>query len=518
MRNSSVIGRAAATAAVLVAVAAVAVILLSGGSSYQVKAVFTNASQIVNGDLVEVSGNSIGAVSNITLTPTGQAELTLTINNKSYEPLRQGTQATIREASLSGIANRYVDLRLGPGTAAKINDGGTIPTQDTTSAVDLDELFNTLDAPTRKGLQEVIQGSASQYAGQGKAIQAAWQYLNPAVVSTSVLFREINRDTNRFTNLLVKSSNLVTDVSQRSSDLTGLIQHLSSTTGALANQRTALGRSIQRLPPFMRLANTTFVNLRRALDDIQPLVDATRPVAPKLQKLLAALKPLAEQSVPTVRDLANIVSRPGANNDLIELIKLGVPLAGATVRNIRADGELRRGAFPESTLALHNSTPELSTARPYAVDLTGWFEGYSHPGGYDANGGYSRVAPIVGVASVQNGVLNFLPSLGIPLLRPILAFGGPGNKTSAGGLLTTGQGDRCPGSMAQLASFQGGLAEVVLNLTPILTDLKLCPKQAAADSRDYRLYKQGKSPSRSARGAAGSSALNVPFLPQLPIG
>ena len=73
-------------------------------------------------------------------------------------------------------------------------------------------------------------------------------------------------------------------------------------------------------------------------------------------------------------------------------------------------------------------------------------------------------------------------------------------------------------TLAQLASFQGGLAEVVLNLTPILTDLKLCPKQAAADSRDYRLYKQGKLPSRSARGPAGSSALNVPFLPQLPIG
>ena len=69
-----------------------------------------------------------------------------------------------------------------------------------------------------------------------------------------------------------------------------------------------------------------------------------------------------------------------------------------------------------------------------------------------------------------------------------------------------------------MASFQGGLAEVLLNLTPILTDLKLCPKQAAADAKDYQLYKHGKLSSRSARGAAGLKALNVPFLPQLPIG
>jgi phospholipid/cholesterol/gamma-HCH transport system substrate-binding protein len=447
VRNSSVIGRAAAIAAVAVAIVAVAVIVLSGGKSYTVKAVFSNASQIVSGDLVEVSGNNIGTVSNISLTPDGQAQLTLDIKNSAFDPLRQGTVATIREASLSGIANRYVDLRLGPGGAPAIRNGGILPTRYTTSAVDLDQLFNTLDAPTRKGLQAVIQGSASQYAGQGRVMQRAWQYLNPAIASTSVLFQEINRDTGKFTNFIVKSSHLVTDLSQRSSDLTGLVQHLATTTEALAAQRTALGQSIQRLPGFMRLANTTFVNLRNALNDVQPLVDVSKPVAPKLQKLLVQLKPLAEQSVPTVRDLSNIVRRPGADNDLVELTRLGVPLAAATVHNTNVDGKNRRGAFPESALALHNSTPELATARPYAVDLTGWFEGYSHPGGYDANGAYSRVAPIVGVASLQNGTLNLLPAFTQPLLRSILAFGGNGSTSSSGGLLVTGQGDRCPGSM-----------------------------------------------------------------------
>ena len=51
------------------------------------------------------------------------------------------------------------------------------------------------------------------------------------------------------------------------------------TTRALGNQKLALAESIQRLPPFMRRANTTFVNLRAALDDVDPLVDASKPVA-----------------------------------------------------------------------------------------------------------------------------------------------------------------------------------------------------------------------------------------------
>ena len=301
MRNSSLIGRIAAVAAVVIAVGAVALILLSSGSSYKVKAIFENASQIVPGDLVEVSGNSIGTVSDIALTPNGQAQLTLDITSSQYEPLRDGTHATVREASLSGIANRYVDLRLGPASGAAIKSGGTIPTTDTTSAVDLDQLFNTLNGPTRKALQDVIQGSASQWAKHADQAQAAFVYLNPAVASSSVLFREVNRDTGRFTNFIVKSGNLVSDIAQRQSDLTGLIHNLATTTEALAAQRTALAQSITRLPPFMRLANTTFVNLRRALDDLTPLVDASKPVAPKLQKLLVKLRPLAIQSVPTVR-------------------------------------------------------------------------------------------------------------------------------------------------------------------------------------------------------------------------
>src|SRR5205085_7028596 len=138
---------------------------------------------------------------------------------------------------------------------------------------------------------------------------------------------EINRDTGKFTNFIVKSGNLVTDIASRQSDLSGLVRNLATTTEALASQRTALGQSIQRLPPFMRLANTTFVNLRSALDDLTPLINDSKPVAPKLQTLLEQLRPLAQQAVPTVRDLSNIISRPGANNDLIELTKLGVPLA-----------------------------------------------------------------------------------------------------------------------------------------------------------------------------------------------
>ncbi len=435
MRNSTVIGRIAAIAAVAIAVIAVAYILLfSGGPNYKVYAIFQDASQIVTGDQVQVGGTPIGSIPSITLTPDGQARLELDISNSSYIPLRAGTLATVRNPSLTSVANRYVDLRLAPGNAAPIPNGGTIGTQYTTSAVDLDELFNTLNPPTRKALQDVIQGSASQYQGYGPQAQAAWQYLNPAVASASVLFSELNRDTSRFTNFIVKTGNLFTDVATRQADLTGLISHLSTTTTALANQHVALGQAINELPGFMRLANTTFVNLRSALDDLKPLVDDSKPVAPKLQKLLVQLRPLANDAVPTVKDLAQIVYKPGPNNDLIDLTSLGVPLANATVNSTFANGQTRPGAFPASAQALNSSTPELATARPYAVDLTGWFEGYSHPGGVDANGNYARVAGQGAAGSLSSGGV-------LTLLAPAERY------LNALNVMSFGNGDRCPGSM-----------------------------------------------------------------------
>jgi phospholipid/cholesterol/gamma-HCH transport system substrate-binding protein len=461
VRNSSVIGRVAALGAVALAIVVVAVIVLSSGNSYQVKALFQNASQMVKGDQVEVAGNTVGTVSDIELTPNNQAELTLSISDSNYQPLHQGTIATVRLLSLSGIANRYIDLRMGPGGAPAIPNNGVIGTSNTVTAVDLDEIFDTLNQSTLKGLQNVIQGSASQYQGEGQKLQAALAYLNPAVASSAAEFREINRDTSRFTNFIVKSSHLFGDLSTRSSDLSGLVQNLSTTLGALQAQQVALGESIQKLPNFLTLADTTFVNLRAALRDLTPLVNVSKPVAPKLNEFLQQLRPLAQQAVPTVENLSTLICKPQSTctpsqpgqNDLIQLTKLGVPLAGAAcgtgpgatqcLGHVFANGKVRSAAFPESTTSLNESSPELAVDRPYAVDLTGWFEGYSHPGVIDANGGVSRIASVFGLESVENGVTSAIPVGVAGFLQEFLGTGAPGGHS----LLTVDQGDRCPGSM-----------------------------------------------------------------------
>ena len=194
MRGTAPLARIIAFAALIAATAFIAVVLLGGsGSGYEVKARFENASQLVRGNLVQVSGIPAGKVEDIRLTDDGQAELTLSIDDQ-YAPLREGTLATVRQASLSGVANRYVDLRLPDGRAPAIADGGTLEQESTTTAVDLDEIFNTLDEPTREDLQKVIKGSDAQHAGRGEQMNAGLLYLNPSLSASSRLFRELNSD------------------------------------------------------------------------------------------------------------------------------------------------------------------------------------------------------------------------------------------------------------------------------------------------------------------------------------
>jgi phospholipid/cholesterol/gamma-HCH transport system substrate-binding protein len=431
MRASAPITRMVALLAVVAAAVAAAVLLFGGSSDYRVKARFQNAAQLVKGNLVQVSGQKAGIVESIDLTRDGQAEVTLVVEG-DYAPLRRGTHATVRQASLSGVANRYVDLRLAPQNAEEIPDGGVIEQDSTTTAVDLDEIFNTLDEPTRESLQRFFRESANQHEGRGEEMNAGLAYLNPSLAASSRLFNELNRDTPLLERFIVESSRLVTDVAERRDDLAGLVDGLATTNTAIGAESDSLAEAIERLPDFMRRANTTFLNLRAALDDLDPLVEESKPVARKLRPFMDELRPLARDARPTLRDLSRIVKANGADNDLIDLNNLQPALRDATTASVKANGKEREGAFPATVKALEGGVQPLAFFRPYSQDLVGWFDDFSHSGIYDALGASSRVALHASAFTALSGQLSPVP----PELR--------GKAFAAGAQLN--QRNRCPGS------------------------------------------------------------------------
>ena len=96
------------------------------------------------------------------LTDDAQAEVDITVD----EPLHEGTTAIVRSTSLSGIANRYISITPGPDNAPELDDGATLTADKTTSPVDLDQLFNTLNEPHPDRAQERDQGLGDDLHGR----------------------------------------------------------------------------------------------------------------------------------------------------------------------------------------------------------------------------------------------------------------------------------------------------------------------------------------------------------------
>ena len=377
MRSESLVARLAAVGALLVAVAIVFVLLFGGDDGHRYRLLFETGGQIVEGNEVRIGGIPAGNVETVDLTEDNQAEVTI----KTEQALHEGTSAVIRTTSLSGIANRYISVTPGPNNADELDDEEVITQADTTSPVDLDQLFDTFRPRARRALAKVIQGQAALYAGRGPEANRSYKFLNPGISSTERLFAEITRDQRVFTDFVVETGTLVNAIAARRDDLSGLVSNTNQALGAVASQNDALDRTLSALPPALRQSNTTFVNLRATLDDLDPFVAAAKPATRNLAPFLRDLRPVAERSVPVFSDLGRAVKRKGPANDLADLLRDTPKFERAT-----------RSAVGPAVDALNDSQENIDFARPYAPDLMAFITKFGQATAYyDANGHYARV-------------------------------------------------------------------------------------------------------------------------------
>jgi phospholipid/cholesterol/gamma-HCH transport system substrate-binding protein len=450
--RAQLVARVVALVALGLAAMLLTIVLVGGGGDYEVTAELENASQLVRGNLVTVGGVGAGSVERIELGDHGQALVTFTVDER-YAPLPRDTTVTVRSVSLASIAGRRLELTLPPNDdAATIPDGGTIGEDHTTSEVDLDEVFNTLDQPTVRDLKRVIAGLERSGSGVAEQANRGFHYLNPLFATSRRVLGELGTDKHVLTDLIVQSSRLSSALAARAPEISDLVRNLDVALGAIGRQRTALSAAVSKLPPFLRRADTTLVNLRAAAGDLDPLVIAARPVANRLGPVFHQFRGVAHDAVPTIRDLSALTRRRGADNDLVEVTRLASPLARRAVGDgspdcgvdpssdyaTAADGNFKQGALGEARCALQNSEPILSTFRAYTPELVGWFDDFSTTGTLDANGGIGRIAGTFNSFSASS---DGLPELLSPV-DPADLYGTGGS----GALLDVNNNSRCPGA------------------------------------------------------------------------
>lgn len=355
-----------------------AIVFFSGGGGHKYTLIFQNAGQLVPDNQVLIGGSPAGTVESIGLTDDNLAEVKVEVDQELHE----GTTAVIRATSLSGVANHYVSISPGPNSNPALEDGAELGLSSTTTPVDIDQLFNTFPPPVRKGLSDFIRGNAAIYSGQGKNANNSYKYFGTALNRVTAFARELNADQNLLSRFIVSSAKLTSAVAGRGEQLSSAVSNANTAFESIASQNEAFDQTLRELPPVLRQSNTTFVNLRAALDDLEPLVNTAKPATKELAPFLAELRPVFQKLVPFTRNLKLVVHRPGKGNDAADLLT-----------TLPAVQELTSKAFPHSEAAIGAFQPNLNFIRAYTPDFfnaigkLGQVSGY-----YDGNGHYVRAA------------------------------------------------------------------------------------------------------------------------------
>ncbi len=175
--------RIALIAMLLVAAAVAGIVAVAsasggpGGGSYQVRAIFDDASFAVAGEQVRIAGAPVGSIASLGVTAGKKAAVTLEIDDARFTPFHTNGTCAIRPQSL--IGEMYVDCE--PGTAAapalrRIAAGpgkGSyyLPVTRTSSPVDFDIVQDIYQQPIAQRLAIILDELGTGLAARGLRLE-----------------------------------------------------------------------------------------------------------------------------------------------------------------------------------------------------------------------------------------------------------------------------------------------------------------------------------------------------------
>ena len=243
-------------------------------STYQVNAVFTDATGVLNGDSVKIAGVEIGKVVGFEV-DEGEAEIHMEIQGDVDLP--ENAIAEIKFLNLLG--QRVINI-LEPEepSSETLADGGRIPVQNTRPALDLSVVFNNL--------RPLIQST------------------NPEEINTV--------------------ARAVLEVFEgREGDLAAILGNVGELTSTLADRDQRLARLVENLDEVTAVLNSQEGNIRTSLKEFTQFMESLVDLTPQLERTIDDLTVasdkfgtlIARNRVNLERDLADLATLLEIVND-----------------------------------------------------------------------------------------------------------------------------------------------------------------------------------------------------------
>jgi virulence factor Mce-like protein len=294
-------------------------------SHYEVKAAFESSNNIRPGSPVRIAGVEVGKVTAVEPAGRQGAVLTMRIDERG-RPVRADATAKIRpRIFLEG--NFFVDLTAGTPSAPELDDGATLPVQQTATPVQLDEVLTALQSDTRDDLKILLREYGTALEGDGaRGFNRSLPYWEPAYRDSAIVGEAMLGETGHDLSGYVKNAGATAAALDRNrARLKGLITDFHTTAHAFAVQEANLRTAVGELPstlnasmPALQALNESFPPLRSLASELRPGVqsseetlDVSLPFVQQLRGLVSEpeLRGLAADLRPTVPDLAALIDR-----------------------------------------------------------------------------------------------------------------------------------------------------------------------------------------------------------------
>ncbi len=296
--------------------------------SYRISVQVPNANTLVKNNDVRIGGVRVGFVESIEpvqdpRTGAVHAKVDLKLD-KSVQPLPRDSTVIVRSRSALGL--KY--LEIDKGTSKQGYPEGAILSLKAAhpKPVEIDQVLNTFDEPTRRGIRGNLVGFGDALAGRGPALNAALGELRPLLQRLEPVVRTIAAPSTGLERFIRALSATAAEVAPVAETQAQMFVSLDSTFGAFAAvARPFIQRTITETPPTLDTLTRTAPRIRRFLGhsatlfaDLRPGVRALSENSPVIAagletgaNVLPGAPRLNAQLAPTARSLEAFAQDPG---------------------------------------------------------------------------------------------------------------------------------------------------------------------------------------------------------------
>jgi ABC-type transporter Mla subunit MlaD len=327
-----------------------------GRSYYTIYALMHDADNLEDHFEVRIGGELAGQVL-ATEVVNHEAKVELQLAS-SFKPLRSDSTIEIRLRSAVGI--RYVEII--PGThGTPLPNDAVLPASQTSTPVNLDQVLDTFDAPTRAGTDNFVGQLGQGLAGQGENVSQTL-HLAPGVLSElGSLSASVNARPQAMRNLIAGSQGAAAAVDPVRDVLANGFRPASQALRPFVVQRAGLDATLSEAPPALSTVNGDLPSVTALVAQVQGLAQAARPT-------LAAAPGALNQTSALLVD-----ARPGlaSANETLGLLQRAVSPTLTFLQTAQP-------ALPQINGAISDLEPTVAYLAPRSCGLsttmTGWSE------------------------------------------------------------------------------------------------------------------------------------------------